>query len=415
MSRTVDGLAKVAGEKLLYRNSAGWYFLRKRGDGIDTDVCLDTQKKPEAIKARDAYLAARGAAKAGIAYDPNSSKARVSLKTVVERYQADGYPDENGNPGTDGRHLDAEKAYCATLLSVLSKELVGNLDQDKLDAYREARRRTVRAVNGKKDGARIVDLELNTLSKALNWAARKKLVDFNPIKERTRYHRASTARHCRECAPESADELHTIAGLLFGNPKSETLGWQLLFGGATGLRTNELLALRTDGRADEPGGVTDDQGSMCVRRSKSVGRDNPYIELRPDLRDLLIAHRAWKSQRFPKNNWYFPCRTQADDRPVNEGALGHSLQRLLRKELIKKPITPHGLRAFYVKVRRSNGIPDAQICVEIGHVGGVATMENVYGSIPPHWLKGDGPRLGFVPTKAPLGWTLLKPRTVNAS
>ena len=414
MSRTAGGLTKVAGEKLLYRNSDGWYFLRKRGEGIDTDVCLGTQKKPEAVKARDAYLAARGAAKAGIAYDPNASKARVSLKSVVERYQADGYPDENGNPRMDGRHLEAEKAYCATLLSLLPKESVGELDQDKLDRYREARRRTVRAVNGKKDGARIVDLELNTLSNALNWAVRKKLIEANPIKERTRYHRASTARHCRECAPESADELHTIAGLLFKDPRSETLAWQCLFGGATGLRTNELLALRADARADEPGGATDDMGSLCVRRSKSVGRDNPYIELRLDLRTMLVAHQAWKRERFPKNNWYFPCRSNTDDLPVNEGALGHALHRLHRKKLIQKLITPHGLRAFYVKVRRSNGIPDAQICVEIGHVGGVATMENVYGGIPPHWIKGDGPRLSFAPSKVPHAWTLLKPRAVKA-
>ena len=135
MSRTAGGLTKVAGEKLLYHNSDGWYFLRKRGEGIDTDVCLDTQKKPEAIKARDAYLAARGAAKAGIAFDPNSSKARVSLKSVVERYQADGYPDANGNPRIDGRHLEAEKTYCATLLSLLPKEPVGEIDQDKLDRW----------------------------------------------------------------------------------------------------------------------------------------------------------------------------------------------------------------------------------------------------------------------------------------
>ena len=254
---------------------------------------MDIQKKPEAVKARDAYLAARGAAKAGIAYDPNSSAAKISIKTVIERYQADNYPDEDGNPRDEGRHLNAEKAYCETVASLLGKELVPDLDQDLLDKYREARRKTVRQVNGKRDGARTVDLELNTLSNACNWAVRKKLIEHNPIRDRKRYHKASNARHCRECAPEDADELHSIAGHLFKDPRSEALGWQCLFGGSTGLRTNELLALRIDARPDEPGGLTDDHGSLCVRRSKSVGRDNPYpyIEVPPDLLKCLRSIR----------------------------------------------------------------------------------------------------------------------------
>jgi hypothetical protein len=414
MSRKAGGLTKVAGEKLLYRNAEGWYFLRKRGGGTDTDICLDVQKKPAAVKARDAYLSARGAAKAGISYDPNSPASRVRVEEVIARYQTDGFPDDEGNPRTEGLHLVAEKVYCETLLSLLGDDLVLDLDQDLLDRYREARRKTVRPTRGKQDGARIVDLELNTLSKALNWAVRKKLIDDNPIKERKRYHKASTARHCREFAPQDADELHTISGLLFKDPRSEVLGWQCLFGGATGLRTNELLILRTDARPDEPGGLTEDRGSLCVRRSKSVGRDNPYIEVRPDLEAMLVAHKAWRTERYPKSNWFFPCRMKEDNSPVDEGALGHALRRLYRTKLIQKEITPHGLRAYYVRVRRSNGTPDAQICVEIGHVGGVATMETVYGSIPPHWIHGAGPKLSFTPGKAPLAWTLVKPRPVSA-
>jgi hypothetical protein len=41
--------------------------------------------------------------------------------------------------------------------------------------------------------------------------------------------------------PDDADELHSIAGLLFGNPHSLVLGVQLLFETNTGLRTFEIL------------------------------------------------------------------------------------------------------------------------------------------------------------------------------
>jgi hypothetical protein len=41
--------------------------------------------------------------------------------------------------------------------------------------------------------------------------------------------------------PDDADELHAIASLLFGNPHSQVLGFQMLFEIYTGLRTSEIL------------------------------------------------------------------------------------------------------------------------------------------------------------------------------
>jgi hypothetical protein len=64
----------------------------------------------------------------------------------------------------------------------------------------------------------------------------------------------------------------------------------------------------------------------------------------------------------------------------------------------------HGMRAFYVTVRRSHGIPDNQIAWEIGHTSAGKTLASVYGGVPPHWLTDEGPKLNWLPTTNPPAW-----------
>ena len=120
-------------------------------------------------------------------------------------------------------------------------------------------------------GHRSTDLELNTLNNAMKWAVRKQLLKSNPVAERVRYYSPTQARHCKDVAPISADDLHTTARLLFADRRSESLGWQALFEALTGLRTGEALALRMDAAPNEPGWITEDGESLCVRRSKKAG------------------------------------------------------------------------------------------------------------------------------------------------
>jgi len=63
---------------------------------------------------------------------------------------------------------------------------------------------------------------------------------------RVKYHKSSKARHAKDVQPVSVDELHEIAAEMFKDKRSEVLGWQLLWEGSTGLRTNEVLLLRRD-------------------------------------------------------------------------------------------------------------------------------------------------------------------------
>ena len=109
--------------------------------------------------------------------------------------------------------------------------------------------------------------------------------------------------------------------------RSETLGWQLLVEGLTGLRTEETVTLRMDARTDEPGGLTPDGGSLCVRRAKESSRENPYVPVNRGLREVLTAHKIWHDQRYPLSPWYFPGRDRKTLTPIYKSALTRALDR----------------------------------------------------------------------------------------
>lgn len=92
--------------------------------------------------------------------------------------------------------------------------------------------------------------------------------------------------------------------------------------------------------------------------------------------------------------------------PVGNTALNHGFDRLMK--VTGKKITPHGLRAFYVLIRRSQGATDAQIAAEIGHTTGGSTIERVYGGVPESWLTGDYKPMSWVPSADKLAWNTLQ-------
>lgn len=89
--------------------------------------------------------------------------------------------------------------------------------------------------------------------------------------------------------------------------------------------------------------------------------------------------------------------------PVDRHTLTYGLTRRAGPIIAKAPRTSHDLRAFYVTVRRSQGIPDAQIAAEIGDRMGAAIIASTYGAIPPNWR--GGPQIDFLPTKQEKAWS----------
>lgn len=250
-------------------------------------------------------------------------------------------------------------------------------------------------------GERAIDLELVTLSNVLNYAVSVGMLDINYVRHgRPRFRQAKAIFHCREFAPANGDEIHRIAEILFEHPRSEVMGWLYLFGCLTGCRKGELLRLRMDSAGPEQPGLVSGN-YLFIRRSK--GGVHPYVLLTPELSDMLNCFRYWHGCRFPSSPCYFPSPV-SPRQPIDISAIGHALQRVSRSLGVKR--TMHGARSYYVTLRRSLGISDAQIASEIGD-STVELIHQTYGDRPPNWT--GGAVLSWLPGQGLPAWAQWRP------
>ena len=229
-------------------------------------------------------------------------KGPVLIAVILDAYEKAGYPDHQGNPKKTGDHLTSELASIVALRGFWDGKEVGALTQNNWDDYRDWRR-----INCSRKGSscnRATDLDKNYLSNACKWAIRKEKLADNPMSKIGKFSSYLKAKHCKAYSPQKAEELHAAVRAVFNSPKSEALGWQALFEAASGCRTAEILQLRLDAQADEPGYILDD--NICVRRCKNVGRENPFVNLTPEFKVIISAHKIWHDRYYPNNPWYFP-------------------------------------------------------------------------------------------------------------
>jgi hypothetical protein len=437
-----DEWQRIEGTEIFKRRSNGTYYERPKIAGTWTFRSLKSKNQKDALAEW-----ARRESKRAQGEDPQPKHpTNVTAGDCIRLYQGANYPDKQmaERPETMRK---AEAANCAMLLRYWDEIPVEDILISECDDYkdwrikeiglsrkqkakerarkkaekeaakaaelaklgkkpRKRRSNKARAKSAKTEaikGTRTVDLDLNTLRNALLWSARKGQIRNMPMAAGwPTYCTDKSVRHCREAMPADANDLHRIARMLFRAPNSEVLGFQMLFEAYTGQRTEEILQLRADARANTPGWVTPDGRSLCVTRVKGQNMVNPFAAVHDGLAALLEVWKVWKAKRYPESPWYLPGRNP--EKMVSKCALGHALRRL-RKEIGKRIIS-HGMRAFYVTNRRSHGIPDNQISFEIGHISGGKTLSDVYGGAPPHWQKGDGPKLKWLPDEDP-AWTVL--------
>ena len=95
--------------------------------------------------------------------------------------------------------------------------------------------------------------------------------------------------------PHDTEALHEIAALMFSDIRAETLGWQMMFEAFTGLRTCEALRMRTDAQPYEPGWITKDGKSLCVRRAKNQESVNPFVRVHEGLAAVVKSARGMET------------------------------------------------------------------------------------------------------------------------
>ncbi|HEV2380842.1 MAG TPA: site-specific integrase [Terriglobia bacterium] len=320
----------------------------------------------------------------------------ITMGRVIRHYRDSKYPDKHKQP-RKGQNLTDEESHCETLLKFWDTVPVDQSGPASCDRYYEWRKKE--GFNKGCTGERMVDRELNTLNNACRWAARCELIKTNPMRDRPKYQKSTDVKHCLEFMPRSADELHEAAALLFQHPHTVVLGFQMLSEAYTGLRTIEVLKWGED----HFGTVITGGEFMNVWRCKGQHANNPYSKVHPGLKALLEAHAAWKAENYTDRKEFFPSHCGGT---VDKGSLAHALRRI-RKQL-KRKLTSHGMRAFYVLIRRSQGASDEQIADEIGHSSNGACIKTTYGGSPEEWRNGKAPNFSWLPANVPVAWSELE-------
>lgn len=316
-----------------------------------------------------------------------------TIGQILDAYEKAGFPNRYRSARTD-RDREGEKRNAERLRRILGPTQASQFSAMVCDRFADLRRRELAEAG--REGSRTVDVELQTLSNAFNYAVRAGIALTNPVRlSRPRYRRTSEARHARDCMPTSGTELHRLAFALADDSRGEVLAWQALFLALTGCRTSEILELRIDASSGQPGCIEGDW-LWVKRRKRGV---NPYVLLTPELRECIAAHRAWLERKHPGSPFWFPG-VREGVLVVEPTSLVKALQRV-SKALGLGDRTGHGLRAFYVTVRRAAGASDGQVAAEIGDTS-VALISTTYGQVPPNWR--GGPELSWRPLEGKAFW-----------
>lgn len=225
-------------------------------------------------------------------------------------------------------------------------------------------------------GDRTIDTQLSALSCLCEWAVLTERIEHNPFAKRKHFQDATTIAHCSDYMPDNDDQLHALLRWCWENREDESIGGALAFMALSGLRPGEVHLLKNlppweqipeNLAALQPGQLypmPDGTRRLAVARLK--GGQNPAIVVHSALGDFL---RTWKATRPENQAMLFPCTQEHVAEAIAAAARALGLHEM----------HPHGMRAYYVRVRRSQGADDAQIALELGHSSNGKLIRNVYG------------------------------------
>ena len=342
--------------------------------------------------------------------NPGTAKALTPVRNcgisdLLILWAKSGYPSKKFVPAQESKIKELRR-----MVKNL-ENFFGNLTVDELaivhcvqyHTWRVERTNKAKAANV--TGSRSAECELAALSSCLNWSALCGHIRTNPISNnRPRFVCESDIHHCTEFMPADDEEFHTLAKEFFKSPQSEVLGWQTLLEGLTGCRTSEVIKMmiHTNHKAPKEKDRVGAFNEKCLWINRLKGGCEPWVVMHRPLHDALVECRHWVRHRYPYSKYYLPGREGI--MPVGKNSLSHGLTRICNKLGLPNR-TSHGLRAYYVRVLRSQGISDSEISKRLGHKSGVQLVEKVYGKAEPGFA---GEReLDFLPANGVPAWQVM--------
>lgn len=311
---------------------------------------------------------------------------------------------------TDPRSAAAATRLRATLARALpwwQAKPAATITQTTLEDYAAHRSPALRSV----------DVELAALSSLSQWAVFAARLEKNPFGTRRRY--AKIQQHCHQSCPADDQTLHQILGWLFESQEQLDIlaAGTLTMCALTGLRPGEPSLLQrhpplaetpTDTRQLPPGIIFPDRtGQMRMKVERLKRGQNPFVLLHPAAQEFISAWRSWLSANdagLGRPQILFPLGTS------DQTTLNRALNRATAAVNHGQSGThPHAMRAYYVKVRRSQGADDATIAGELGQTTNGALIRSTYGD--PQDLHG-GQMHDWLPEDTAPAWSLLRGKIV---
>lgn len=396
----------------IVRDETSWTIVVPAGNGRRITRTFEGARRDAERVERDLRVAVQSQRWAEI--DRTRQRATVTLQQLADAWLAAGMPKPGGRARTEDQQ-GRLSAFLRPALTWWGSRSPAGIGPRDFEAYGQHKRDHARSGSGERQA----DLELVALHQLCLWAVSSGRLPENPFAARPTYRDAGAVRHCSESMPASDEELHRILGrLMAGDAASVVAGAHLLFCALTGLRPGEPGALRWDATGDQPGArlVITREGAkvalLRVRRCK--GGINPAVVLHPVLDEFLGIWKAYCSAVHPGSPWMFPHPTDRERPLVPFGDVAQShLGRLLAEAAaaLQVPVRkPHAMRAYYVRVRRSQGVEDATIAVELGQGSGPGLVVRTYGQRLAI-LGGDGLYDWLPADPVPPCWTELERRT----
>lgn len=327
------------------------------------------------------------------------SRRGVTIGQLARDWRELKYPDHNGRPRTPEAIVNLE-AFFDSALEWWSGIRVSVAETKFADfiAWRRA--------NSKRGtGERAADLELNTLSCLCAWAVFARKIEANPFRGRKQggsrpvFRDKSDVLHCHEAMPSSDEELHRVLTWFWTGSEDKRriiAGAWLAWCALTGLRPGEpaflqrhkpLETVPANPKQLAPGTIFPIRtaaGVAAVRKMK-VERlkrgQNPYVAMHTAAVDFLAAWETWLAANIPASIYLFPDPDELSIPLRDDG--DKVLNGFLHRACVHCQITPckpHGFgRAYYVRVRRSQGLDDSTIACELGQTTNGKLIRDTYG------------------------------------